>query len=81
MLICPFQKLIVSNMEIIRKSPFTGNLNFMDLPVTEEQMLQFESGAGYIQDIFPDLTPSQREFIKTGYTDEDWNNIFGSDED
>ena len=80
MLICPFQKLTISNMEIIRKSPLTGNINFMDLPITEEQLQRYESGQGYIQDIFSNLTPSQREFVKTGYTEEDWNNIFGPDE-
>lgn len=70
----------VFNMEILRKSPLTGNLNVMDLPVTEEQMRRFEARQGYIQDIFPDLTPSQREFIKTGYTDEDWQAIFGPED-
>lgn len=67
-------------MEILRKSPFTGNINIMNLDVTEEQMRMFESREGYIQDIFPNLTPSEREFIKTGYTDEDWEAIFGPED-
>jgi hypothetical protein len=34
-----------------------------------------------IQDIFPGLTADQREFIKTGYTAEDWARMFPSAED
>ncbi len=28
-----------------------------------------------IQDIFPNLTEGEREFIMTGYTDEDWKTM------
>ena len=34
-----------------------------------------------IQDAFPWLMPDEREFIKTGITPEEWNNIFGEDEE
>jgi hypothetical protein len=30
----------------------------------------------YIQDAFPTLTPVEREFIKTGITPEEWENVF-----
>ena len=66
-------------LQIIRKSPRTGHLNAMDLDITLEQMEQYEAGKGYIQDIFCNLSASQREFIKTGYTEEDWKEIFGAD--
>lgn len=62
-------------MIIRRKSPHTGKINEMDLPVTAEQMRLFEDGE-LIQKAFPDLTAEQREFILTGYTQEDWNEIF-----
>ena len=29
----------------------------------------------------PDLTTSQREFVMTGVTDEEWDNEFGTEED
>lgn len=48
----------------------------MDLDVTEEQMNMFESRQATIQDIFPNLTPNEREFIKTGITQEEWENLF-----
>lgn len=66
-------------LQVIRKSPRTGRLNSMDLDITLEQLERYEAGKGFIQDIFPNLNASEREFIKTGYTDEDWKEIFGED--
>ena len=66
-------------LQIIRKSPRTGNLNFMELDVTTEQINRYERGEGYIQDIFSNLSADEREFIKTGYTPDDWKEIFGED--
>lgn len=68
-------------MLITRKSPRTGKENTMDLPVTQEQMDRCNQGKDLIQRIFPDLTPAQREFIKTGYTQEDWVAIFPPEEE
>lgn len=45
----------------------------MDLNVTQEQLDQYESGDVLIQDVFPHLTPAEREFIMTGITEEEWN--------
>ena len=66
-------------MKISRKSPLTGIITTIDLPITSEQILKYERG-GLIQEVFPNLTPDEREFYKTGYTKEDWNAIFGEDE-
>ena len=63
-----------------RISPFTGKLNQMDLPVTEDQVNKYNNGA-LIQDAFPNLTASQREFIMTGMTDDDWDNMFPPDDE
>jgi hypothetical protein len=51
------------------------------LDVTEEQMRLYESGTVLVQRVFPNLSPSDREFIMTGTTDEDWDYIFGSEEE
>ena len=48
----------------------------MDLDVTEEQMALYEAGRTYIQDCFPNLTADEREFIKTGLTAEEWDDLF-----
>jgi hypothetical protein len=58
-------------MIINRVSPFTGKVNTMNLPITEEQIARWKRGA-YAQDVWPDLTPSQREFLISGSTEEDW---------
>lgn len=70
-------------MIIRRKSPHTGKINEMDLPITIEQLSAYHDGE-FVQRAFPQLTDEQREFILTGYTQEDWNAIFppeGSGED
>ena len=65
-------------MIITRTSPFTGTVNTMDLNVTAAQIAEFESpGRRMIQDIFPNLTADEREFIMTGITPQDWTSVFG----
>ena len=63
-------------MKVQRRSPLTGKINEMDLDITQEQIDVYNSGASYIQDIFPNLSPAEREFIKTGYTEADWAAMF-----
>jgi len=62
---------------VLRRSPLTKETNVMWLPVTRQQLADYSDRKGKVQDIFPDLTPEQREFIKTGYTPEDWVAMFG----
>ena len=63
-------------MNITRISPLSGKVNTLDIPATLEQFAAYEAGA-LIQDAFPNLTPDEREFIKTGITPEEWNEAFG----
>lgn len=65
-------------MLITRQSPVTGELNEMDLPVTPEQLMDWKINRKLVQDVFPHLTAVQREFLISGYTEEDWQFIFGS---
>mgnify|MGYP003138310029 CR=1 FL=1 len=67
-------------MLIKRKSPFTGSINTMEIPVTKEELSCYFNNKNNIQDVFPHLTPSQREFIKTGITDKEWEETFGRDD-
>jgi len=46
----------------------------MELPITNEQLNRWEQGE-LIQNVFPDLTPDQREFIMTGITGEEWKTL------
>jgi hypothetical protein len=63
-------------MIIARTSQVSGITRSMDLNITAQQWQDYLQGVGCIQDIFPNLTPSQREFIKTGITDEEWATLF-----
>ena len=67
-------------MLITRRSPRTGEENTMDLPVTQEQLDLYAQGMRTIQSVFPNLSQAQREFIKTGYTPEDWDAMFPPEE-
>jgi hypothetical protein len=67
-------------MRVTRKSPFTQKVNFMDLAITAEQVVRWDKGE-LIQDVFPHLTPDEREFIQTGITPEDWNEMVGETEE
>jgi hypothetical protein len=63
-------------MIIKRTSEFSGITREVELPVTVEQMSRFESGLETLQDIFPNLNVDDREFIKTGITAAEWDQMF-----
>lgn len=67
-------------MRVTKRSPFTGNLNSMEIPLSCNEYLdahhKWENGM-LIQDAFPSLTVDQREFIRVGITPEEWDNIHG----
>ena len=66
-------------MEITRTSQLTGQTSTMELPVTTEQISRWKEGE-LIQVVMPHLSASQREFIQTGITPEEWDKFF-PDED
>jgi hypothetical protein len=63
-------------MIIRRTSKFSGITREVELPVTVAQMGRFESGLETLQDIFPNLNVDDREFIKTGITADEWDQMF-----
>lgn len=71
--------IIYTMLNITRKSPITGTVNTMTINATQDQLDRYNQGEDLIQNIFPHLTPSEREFIKTGITDEEWETMFGGD--
>jgi len=64
-------------MIVTKKSTLSGNINSMDLPITQEQLDRYTNGNELVQNIFPNLTPDQREFIISGITANEWANTFG----
>ena len=59
-------------MKITKKSPFTGKVQTRDLPITRERIVEWQNNNTMIQEAFPDLDASQREFLMTGITAEEW---------
>lgn len=62
-------------MKITRVSSFTGIERTWDIPVSQEQLDRWVAGE-LIQNAMPELTADEREFIKTGATPEEWENVF-----
>ena len=65
-------------MLITARSVLSGKVSSMDLPVTQEQIWAWRAGE-LIQNVFPDLTADQREFLMTGITPDEWENAFGKE--
>lgn len=70
-------------MQVTNISQLSGKTHTMELDVTMEQLQRFENRretGEYVQTIFPNLTPAEREFLLTGITPIEWDNIFGKPE-
>lgn len=66
-------------MKITRTSMLTGKTHTRDIPVTEEQLEQWRKGK-HIQWVLPHLSADDREFLLTGSTPEEWEELKGDDE-
>lgn len=69
--------------EFARKSIHSGEMNsvilnvdFIDFAVRFQTWIQRKE---LIQDLFPNLSPHEREFIQTGITRDEWDEIFGDE--
>jgi len=58
---------------------FTGIERTLEFDITEEQYLALAAGK-HIQDCMSNLSDSEREFIMTGVTEDEWNDVFGVEE-
>ena len=67
-------------MVITRISDLTGKTTTMDLPVTQAQLDEYAKGIELIQNVFPYIGPQEREFIKTGITPKEWDEVFGEED-
>jgi hypothetical protein len=65
-------------VDFIRKSPFTGNMNKVTMLIDLEDYKKWREGGELIQRAMPYLTASEREFLMTGYTQEDWDGMFNN---
>ena len=61
-------------MIISQTNMLTGKKNEMDLPVTSQQIGRWINGE-LIQNVMPELSVEQREFLKTGILPEEWDKM------
>ena len=61
-------------MKITRTSIISNMTRTVDLNVTQKQLDDYKNGL-LLQDAFPNLSPSEREFIKSGITDSEWESL------
>ena len=69
-------------MLIKKISPLSGREYEMEIDITQEKLDYYESNKNdiLIQNLFPNLTIDEREFIKTGIPAEEWDDIFKEQE-
>ena len=67
-------------MQITRTSMTSGITRTQEINISCAEIERYEQGA-LIQDAFPNLTKNEREFIMTGMTSEEWEELFGKPEE
>ena len=67
-------------MNVTKTSVHSGITRTLDLDVTFEEIAAWQAGE-LIQVAMPRLNADEREFIKTGITAEEWEEIFPPEED
>ena len=72
-------------VKVTRVSFLDGVERTIEIPLTEAEFTAafwaWRDDRVLIQDAFPTLTPGQREFIKSGITDEQWEELFNDPEE
>lgn len=67
-------------MKITRKSLISGIERTREIDVTEDQLHRWRAGE-LAQYAMPHLSDSDREFVMTGITDEEWATLAPPDDD
>jgi hypothetical protein len=60
--------------EITKVSQLTGNTHTMTIMLDPKDVARWQQGV-LIQDALPYLSPAEREFLMTGATDEEWEEM------
>jgi hypothetical protein len=67
-------------MKVIKTSSLSGIEHVVELDITYEELIRVENRfhtKELIQNIVPKLTSGEREFLKSGITEKEWENTFG----
>ena len=68
-------------MKITKKSILTGDFTTMNIDVTPQQLATYLGGTVLIQDVMPDVSAEEREFLISGITPDEWNKAFPKEEE
>ena len=75
-----YESIDDSSVKVTRASLHSGKWNSIIIPMNFDEfqmrLSMWADDKEYIQDAFPGLNPDQREFIQTGITIEEWDEIF-----
>lgn len=66
---------------VTKRSKLTGTWNTMLVNTTHEKLKAYEVGDELIQDIMPNVNAAEREFLMSGITPKEWDDIFGEMEE
>jgi hypothetical protein len=68
-------------MQFTKVSQASGLEHTRELPISYLEYEAWKYSGQFIQDYFPNLSADDREFLLTGVTPEEWNELFPPDED
>ena len=66
-------------MKITKQSSLSGVEHTIDIDITEEEFQRVKMRfftKELVQDILPNISRGEREFLMTGITQEEWDNTF-----
>jgi len=66
---------------VTARSTLSGKEATRDIPTSCEKIERWMSGPENIQDVLPDVSAEDREFLMTGITPEEWEAFFAYKED
>jgi len=66
--------------KFVRRSALTDKVSSMMIDVSYAQVVAWEDGGELIQNAMPNLTDNEREFLMTGITPEEWDDMFGPED-
>lgn len=67
-------------VRVHKQSCITGKHHSMVLPTRQGELEHWEKNMTLVQDAFPHFTPDQREFLISGSTPDEWNELFSEEE-
>ena len=66
-------------VRVHKQSCITGKHHSMVLPTRQGELEYWEESMALVQDVFPHFTPDQREFLISGSTPDEWNELFSEE--